>query len=94
MPSKKLMPRDEEELRALKSRIHRIQGQLNGIETMLDEQRYCQDILIQVAAVTKAMRSLGSKILESHLKSCVVERVKKDEIEVMDEVMDLISKLG
>ena len=47
-------PRNEEELKTLKNRLHRMTGQLSGIENMLDENRYCGDILIQVAAVEKA----------------------------------------
>lgn len=49
-------PRDEKELRNLKSRIHRIIGQLNGIEKMLDDNRYCGDVLVQISAVESALQ--------------------------------------
>lgn len=89
----KHQPRDEKELRNLKSRIHRIVGQLNGIEKMLDDNRYCGDLLIQVSAVESALQSVGYILLQEHLESCVREAVKSDDPEIMKEVMDLVKKL-
>ncbi len=86
-------PRSTEEIKQLKNRIHRITGQLNGIEKMLDENRYCGDILIQIAAVERALESLGYLVLTDHLKTCVTEDVRNGKDESMDEVMDLIKKL-
>ena len=54
----KATPRSEQELRLLQNRLKRMMGQLNGISKMLDENRYCGDILIQVAAVESALQSL------------------------------------
>ena len=56
---------------ALKKRLHRIEGQVRGIERMVDEDRYCVDILTQVGAVTTALESLGFEILEDHVTHCV-----------------------
>jgi len=56
---------------ALKKRLHRIEGQVRGIERMVDEDRYCVDILTQVAAVRTALESLGLQILEDHVNHCV-----------------------
>lgn len=53
------------------ARLNRIKGQLNGVERMISEQRYCPDILIQIKAVGAALKSLEGAILERHLKSCV-----------------------
>lgn len=89
----KHQPRDEEEVKQLKHRIHRITGQLNGIEKMLDENRYCGDILIQIAAVEKALESLGYIVLSNHLKTCVAQDVLDGKNETMDEVMEMIKKL-
>lgn len=86
-------PRSEDEIKQLKNRIHRITGQLNGIEKMLDENRYCGDILIQIAAVERALESLGYLVLSDHLKTCVTENVRNGKDESMDEVLDLIKKL-
>lgn len=89
----KHQPRDEKELVNLKKRIHRIIGQLNGVEKMLDENRYCGDILIQVSAIESALQSVGCIILKEHLETCVREKVKMDDPAVMVEVMELIKKL-
>ena len=56
---------------ALKQRLHRIEGQVRGIERMVDEDRYCIDILTQVGAVRTALESLGLEILEDHVSHCV-----------------------
>ena len=82
---KKHQPRDEKEIKQLTNRLHRMVGQLNGIENMLKENRYCGDILVQVAAVESA--------LQEHLNTCVVEDVQNGNTEIMSEVMDLVKKL-
>ncbi len=56
---------------ALKKRLHRIEGQVRGIERMVDDDRYCIDILTQVGAVRTALESLGLEILEDHVTHCV-----------------------
>jgi len=56
---------------ALVKRLHRIEGQVRGIERMVDEDRYCIDILTQISAVTTALESLGFKILDEHVRHCV-----------------------
>ena len=86
-------PRDPEQVKKLVNRLHRIQGQLHGIETMVVENRYCGDILNQVAAVEKALQSLGYIILEDHMETCVRHKVKQEDEDVMKEVMDLVQKL-
>jgi len=56
---------------ALIKRLHRIEGQVRGIERMVEEDRYCIDILTQIAAVSTALESLGFKILDEHVRHCV-----------------------
>ena len=56
---------------ALKKRLHRIEGQVRGIERMVAEDRYCIDILTQIAAVRTALESLGFEVLEDHVNHCV-----------------------
>ncbi len=55
----------------LKKRLRRISGQVTGLERMVDENRYCVDILIQIAAVRSALDSVGIELLTSHLQGCV-----------------------
>ena len=56
---------------ALVKRLHRIEGQVRGIERMVDSDRYCIDILTQIGAVSTALDSLAFQILDGHLKHCV-----------------------
>lgn len=68
-------------------------GQLQGIEKMIDDNRYCGDILIQVSALESALQSLGYLILEDHLETCVRQKVHDGDEEVMKEVVHLVKKL-
>ena len=86
-------PRDEESLRRMRNRLNRMVGQLNGIGRMLDENRYCGDILIQIAAVENALQSFGYAILKEHMESCVVEEIRGGNLEIMEEAVELIRKL-
>ena len=56
---------------ALAKRLHRIEGQVRGIERMVDEDRYCIDILTQIAAINTALEALAFKILDEHVRHCV-----------------------
>lgn len=56
----------------LKGRLNRISGQVTGIQKMLDDDRYCVDILVQVAAVRSALDALGIELLTDHVESCVL----------------------
>ena len=89
---KKATPRDEQELKQLKNRLSRMAGQLNGIGKMLDENRYCGDILIQVAAVESALQSFAYLILQGHMETCVVDEIQKGNTAVVGEVMELVRK--
>lgn len=86
-------PRTSEELKTLYSRLNRIIGQLNGIKNMLDENRYCGDILIQLSAAEKALENFGYIILEDHLKTCVTENIKDGNDSILDETIELVKKL-
>jgi CsoR family transcriptional regulator, copper-sensing transcriptional repressor len=58
---------------ALTRRLHRIEGQVRGIERMVEEERYCVDILTQISAVTTALESLAYQILDDHVNHCVAD---------------------
>lgn len=89
----KATPRQEKELKQLKNRLSRMAGQLNGIGKMLDENRYCGEILTQVAAVQSALQSFAYLVLQEHMETCVVEEVKNGNGQIMEEVIDLVRKL-
>ena len=86
-------PRDETTLRQMKNRLSRITGQLNGISRMLDENRYCGDILMQIAAVEKALQSFGYLVLQDHMETCVVEEIRRGNTQIVDEAVELIRNL-
>ena len=89
----KARPRSDEELRQLQNRLSRITGQLNGIGRMLEENRYCGDVLMQVAAVEKALQALGYMILQSHMETCMVDEIEKGNMDVIDEIVGLVKNL-
>lgn len=79
-----------------KGRLKRVQGQIDGIARMIDEKRYCPDILIQLRASAKALESIEAAILETHIQGCVHTAVKaKDEKDIqkkIDEIMKLFKR--
>lgn len=60
---------------------------------MIEDDRYCDDVLLQVASSTNALKSLSNEILKSHMKSCMVEDIKNDNLEVIDDILNLFGKI-
>ena len=81
------------EMDALMKRLNRIEGQIKGIKAMLEGERYCADILIQVAAAQQGMRSFSAELLKNHMKTCVVEEIRKGNDDIIDESIETILKL-
>lgn len=88
----KATPRSEELKQDVTRRINRAVGQLNGIKTMVEEDRYCGDVLTQLAAVESAVKAISREIMQDHLETCVVEEIQAGDTEVVDEVMRLFKK--
>lgn len=86
-------PRSEQTLRQLRNRINRIIGQLNGIQKMLDDNRYCGDILTQIAAAESALQSVGYMVLEEHMQTCVTDQIRSGNTEIMAEAVELVKKI-
>ena len=89
----KEIPRSEDNKKSLINRINRITGQLSGIKKMIDEDRYCGDILTQISAVESALENMGYIILKEHMETCVSEKIRKNDSEIIDETMRLIKNL-
>ena len=70
---------------ALITRLHRIEGQVRGIERMVEDERYCIDILTQIAAVSTALESVSVKLLEGHVRHCVAEALAAGDAEVAEQ---------
>ena len=76
---------------ALTKRLHRIEGQVRGIERMVDEDRYCIDILTQIGAVTTALERVGAKLLEDHVTHCVADAISSgDEAAANDKAAEML----
>ncbi len=88
----KLTPRDEDAKKKIINRMKRMIGQLNGIMKMIEEDRYCDDVLIQLSAVDKSIKSLANSILDEHLHSCVLENIKNGDEKALDEIIDLFKR--
>ena len=89
----KTKERTEEEKKKLIRRLNIIAGQVNGLQQMVTDDRYCADILMQISSTTNALKSLGNEILKNHMKSCIVEDNQKGNLEVIEEILDLVNKL-
>ena len=85
--------RSEEQKKALVNRLKRIEGQVRGLQAMLEKDCYCNDILTQSAAVSAAMNAFNKEILASHIHTCVVRDIREGKVEVVDELLKTMQKL-
>jgi CsoR family transcriptional regulator, copper-sensing transcriptional repressor len=83
---------------ALVKRLHRVEGQVRGIERMVEEDRYCIDVLTQIAAVNTALESLAFKILDEHVRNCVAGALssgdKEDAQIKTDELLEAVLRFA
>lgn len=91
-----IVPRTNEEKQSVINRLKRIEGQVRGIQRMVEEDRYCIDILVQISAINAALKKVGYSVTERHMKHCVNHALKEGEgdsaIEELLEVMKHFSK--
>jgi len=80
--------------KALLNRLSRVQGQVNGVSQMIENDRYCVDIITQISAIRSALDAVSRQLLDDHVKGCVRRAVLDDNTdEVMDELLTLIKKM-
>ena len=84
--------RSEEEKKRIISRLNRISGQINGISKMIENDAYCNDVLIQLSAVKNSVKSLSTHILENHLCTCVARNLENGDYEAIDEIISLFKR--
>lgn len=78
---------------ALQDRLKKIEGQVRGLQRMVEEDRYCVDVLVQVAAVKAALNKVGLGLLEGHAKGCMQAAVRRGEgDEAVAELMDVLER--
>ena len=85
--------RDEETKKKLNKRLKTIEGQIRGVQNMINEDKYCNDILIQLLAINKSIKSVSNEIFKNHISTCVVRDIKNNDPKIIDEVMELIRRL-
>ncbi|MCQ2575162.1 MAG: metal-sensing transcriptional repressor [Treponema sp.] len=89
----KTKERSEEEYKSLINRLNRIQGQISGIKGMVEKDCYCTDILIQVSAVTSALKAFNKELLGNHIRTCVAEHIRAGDDSVVEELVQTVQKL-
>lgn len=77
----------------LLTRLNRVEGQVRGIKGMLERDAYCDDVLHQITAARSALEAISRLVLESHIRGCLVERIRTGEDEVVDELIVTIGKM-
>ena len=85
--------RSEEERKKLMTRLSRIEGQIRGIRGMIENDAYCADILVQSAAVNAAVNGFNKELLSSHIHSCVADKIRSGDDQVIDELVATLQKL-
>ncbi len=86
--------RSEEEKKLVQNHLNRIEGQVKGIKKMVEEDRYCNDILIQLSAIEKSIKSLSNHILENHLHTCISKNLSEGDSEVIEELTTLFKRFN
>ncbi|TMV51451.1 metal-sensing transcriptional repressor [Paenibacillus mesophilus] len=77
----------------LTSRLNRIEGQIRGVKGLIEKDTYCDDVLNQIAAIQAALNGVGKLLLEGHLKSCVVDRIREGDQDIIEELLVTVNKL-
>lgn len=88
----KRTPRSDAMQTDIIKRLNRVTGQLNGVKTMIEDNRYCGDVLTQLAAAESAIHSISSIILKNHFETCVVEEIQAGNTEIIEEALALVKK--
>jgi DNA-binding FrmR family transcriptional regulator len=87
------MQRDDLEKKELATRLNRIEGQVRGIQKMIDEDRYCIDVLTQISAARAALDKLALQVLKSHARGCVADAFLHERGDkAIDELIDVLDK--
>lgn len=87
------LEKHEENKKKLSNRINKIEGQIKGIKKMIDDDIYCDDVLNQISSVKSALNGLSKALLERHLNTCVIEKIKNDDSQVIDELLITLNKM-
>lgn len=89
---KKKTKRSSDEKKLIINRLNRIGGQINGITKMVENDAYCNDVLVQLSAVKNSVKSLSAHILENHLYTCVTRDLENGDLDAIDELISLFKR--
>ena len=90
---RRAMPRTPEQKKTLTHRLNRIEGQIRGIRNMIEDDIYCPDILVQVAAANAALNSFTKDLLDQHLRTCVANDLRAGNDESIEELLKVLQRL-
>lgn len=93
-PHCKKDPRNPELIENLQTRLRKISGQVNGVSKMIDDNRYCKDVLIQIAAIEAALKEVGYIVLRDHMLTCVTSDIKNDDFSSLEDAVEIAKKLS
>ena len=85
--------RTEDEKKALLNRLRRAEGQVNAIERMIQEDKYCPEIVMQTSAAINALNSFNKALLACHIRHCVADDIRAGNDATIDELVELVQKL-
>lgn len=77
---------------AVLNRLKRIEGQIKGIQRMIEEDKFCGDVLVQITAARSALNKVGGIILENHMKECLKSYIEEHDEDVLDDLIDIMVK--
>lgn len=83
----------EELKKALKGRLNRIEGQIRGVNKMIEEDRYCDNILNQLSSIQSALTSVSTLLLEAHMKSCIKKSIENGDDAIIGELMATLKRM-
>lgn len=89
----KTKKRSDEEKRRLVNRLSRIEGQIRGIRGMVEDDVYCIDILTQAAAASSALDAFSRELLDTHIRTCVIDDIRSGNDQTVDELTDILKRL-
>lgn len=89
----KTKERSAEEYASLTNRLKRIEGQVRGINKMVENNAYCTDILVQVSAVNAALNAFSKELLANHIRTCVADDIRQGTDETIDELVSVLQKM-
>ena len=85
--------RTEKERAAILNRLRRVEGQVRGIEKMIENDAYCTDVITQVSAVAAALNAVNRELISKHIRTCVAEDLRQGKTETADELATVVERL-